>query len=117
MRTIVAGSRNTQMAVHKVFKAIEHCGFPVTEIVSGSGGNVDHAGEYVAGVKHLPCHRFPAYWTKYGKSAGPRRNREMAEFADALIVIWDGKSKGTKNMIAEAQKRGLRIHVEGDNGN
>jgi len=116
MRTIIAGGRDTQMAVHKVFKAIEHCGFPVTEIVSGGGGNVDFAGEYVADVKNLPLHRFPAYWTKYGKSAGPRRNREMANFADALIAIWDGKSRGTKSMIAEAQKRGLRIHVEGDNG-
>ena len=115
MRTIIAGSRNTQMAVHKVFKAIEHCGFPVTEIVSGCGGNVDHAGEYVADVKHLTLHRFPADWVKYGRKGGPMRNRQMAEYADALIAIWDGKSKGTKNMIDEAKKRGLSVYVEGDN--
>ena len=117
MRTIIAGSRDTQMAHHKVFKAIEKCGWPVTSIVSGGGGNVDHAAEYVGSVKHLPVHRFPADWEKYGRSAGPRRNKEMAEYADALIAIWDGKSRGTKNMIDEAKKRGLSVYVEGDNGN
>jgi hypothetical protein len=105
------------MAVHKVFKAIEKCGWTVTEIVSGCGGNVDHAGEYVADVKNLPLHKFPANWTSLGRKAGPIRNREMAEYADALIAIWDGKSKGTKSMIDEAKKRGLNVYVEVDNGN
>jgi hypothetical protein len=36
----------------------------------------------------------------------------MAEYADALIAIWDGESRGTKNMIEEATKRGLRVYVK-----
>lgn len=43
--------------------------------------------------------RFPAKWNKHGKSAGPIRNNEMAIECDEAIVFWDGKSKGTKNMI------------------
>jgi hypothetical protein len=35
----------------------------------------------------------------------------MAENADALVAIWDGKSRGTANMIQEAEKRGLRVFV------
>lgn len=36
----------------------------------------------------------------------------MAEYADALIAFWDGKSKGTKNMIEEAEKRNLKVIVK-----
>jgi len=102
-----------QMAVHKVFKAIKDCGWPVTEIVSGGGGNVDHAAEYVASVLKLPFTCYPADW-KQGRKAGPLRNRQMAENADALIAIWDGKSCGTFNMIKEASKRQLSVFVTGE---
>ena len=54
---------------------------------------------------------FPANWARHGRSAGPIRNQEMAEYADALIALWDGKSKGTENMISEAQKRGLKVYI------
>jgi hypothetical protein len=33
----------------------------------------------------------------------------MAQYADALIAFWDGKSKGTANMINEAKKQGLTV--------
>ena len=36
----------------------------------------------------------------------------MGDFADALIAIWDGKSRGTKNMIDYATKKGLKVYVE-----
>jgi hypothetical protein len=35
----------------------------------------------------------------------------MASMADALIAVWDGKSRGTKNMIETAEKMGLRVYV------
>ena len=40
-----------------------------------------------------------------------RINRAMAENADACIVLWDGKSKGTKNMIGLARKNNLALHI------
>ena len=49
--------------------------------------------------REIPIKEFPADWDKFGKSAGYVRNREMAEYCDAAIIIWDGKSKGTKHMI------------------
>jgi hypothetical protein len=61
----------------------------------------------------VPLKIFPAQWSIYGKGAGYIRNREMAQYADALIAFWDGKSKGTKNMIDEAKKQGLIIKVGG----
>jgi hypothetical protein len=35
----------------------------------------------------------------------------MAQYADALIAIWDGKSAGTANMIEQAKNRRLQIHI------
>ena len=35
----------------------------------------------------------------------------MAEYADALIAVWDGESRGTKNMIDEATSRNLKLFV------
>ena len=59
--------------------------------------------------------RFPANWNLYGKKAGPIRNKEMAKYASEaygiLMAFWDGKSRGTKNMIDTAKKHGLEIHI------
>ena len=56
--------------------------------------------------------RFPADWGKYGKKAGIIRNRAMAEYADALLAYWDGKSSGTRNMIEIARELGLKVGVK-----
>ena len=53
----------------------------------------------------------PADWEKYGRSAGPKRNAQMAEIANALIAFWDGQSRGTKNMIETAKQKGLIVKV------
>ena len=43
--------------------------------------------------------------------AGYLRNKQMAEYADALIAFWDGESKGTKHMIDLAKKNGLKVRI------
>lgn len=53
---------------------------------------------------------FPADWETYGKSAGPIRNRQMAQYADALLLIWDGESRGSANMREEMQKLGKPVY-------
>ena len=55
---------------------------------------------------------FPADWDKYGKAAGFIRNEQMAQNADALVVFWDGKSRGTKNMIELAAKYKLKVRIK-----
>ena len=47
---------------------------------------------------------FKAQCNKYGKSAGPIRNELMVQNCDFVIAFWDGKSKGTRNLIQLAQK-------------
>ena len=55
---------------------------------------------------------FPADWEKHGKAAGAIRNEEMAKAdANALALFWDGKSKGSLNMLNIAKKYNLDIKI------
>lgn len=81
------------------------------EIVSGCARGADRLGERYAQVWDMPIKRFPAEWDRYGKSAGYRRNEQMADYADAAVVFWDGKSKGSAHMIDVARKKGLPVRV------
>ena len=81
------------------------------EIVSGAARGADQLGERYAAERGLSLKRFPADWDRYGKSAGYRRNVQMAEYADAAIVFWDGVSSGSKHMIDFAKRKGLQVRV------
>lgn len=81
------------------------------EIVSGGAPGADTLAVRYATESDIPFKVFPADWNKYGKSAGPRRNRQMAEYADAAIVFWDGKSRGTQNMIQQMRELGKPVEV------
>ncbi len=81
------------------------------EIVSGAYKGADLLGERYAAENNYSIKQFPANWRRYGKSAGLKRNTEMAAYADTLIAFWDGKSKGTKHMIELAKQKGLKIKI------
>ena len=114
MKVIIAGSRSIKK-YEDVAKAIDHIlsehDLKVSEVVSGTAYGVDKLGEKYAEEHNIAIKQFPANWRKYGKSAGYKRNCEMAVYADACIVIWDGESKGSKHMIDIAKKEGLRLFV------
>ena len=111
MRVIIAGSRSIEN-YSILLDAIDESGFQVTTVISGRAKGVDRMGETYAYLRGLTIDVFPADWDKHGKAAGYIRNSEMAEHADALIAIWDGKSKGTKNMIEIAKRKGLKVFVK-----
>ncbi len=81
------------------------------EIVSGAYKGADLLGERYAAERNHQIKQFPADWRRYGKSAGLKRNAEMANYADMLIAFWDGESKGTKHMIELATQAGLKVEV------
>lgn len=80
-------------------------------IVSGCAEGADKLGERYASEHNLTVERYPAEWEKYGKAAGPLRNERMAEVADAVIVFWDGESKGTKSMIDCAKQSNIPCKI------
>jgi len=113
MKLIIAGGRNFTN-YQKLKQTCDHLLQNQTniEIVSGAYyKGADKLGEQYAKERGYKITQFPANWNKYGKAAGPKRNQQMANYADALIAFWDGKSKGTKNMIDLAKQGGLKVNV------
>lgn len=110
MKCIIAGSRTAQY--HHVVRAILDSPFDgeITEIVCGCAAGADTHGATWGAKFHIPIKFFPAQWSLYGKSAGPIRNREMSEYADALILCWTGRSPGSANMLKTAKIHKLLIH-------
>ena len=111
-KLIIAGSRSIKdyRIVEKAVKQL-----PIEdeyEIVSGHANGVDKLGERYAREYNINLIIFPADWDKYGKSAGYKRNEEMAQYADGLLAIWDGESKGTRHMLNLAKQYGLRIWIK-----
>ena len=80
-------------------------------IVSGAARGADSLGEKYAQEHSYTIEKYPADWNTHGKAAGPIRNAQMANSADALIAFWDGKSHGTKSMINIARSKGLCVRV------
>ncbi len=81
------------------------------EIVCGGARGADSLGDQWAITNWVPVQEFPGGWATHGKSAGHRRNVEVASYADVLVAFWDGESKGTRHMIDTALKSGLEVHV------
>lgn len=123
VRIIIAGTRDFddyELLKFKVDRIVEkefkNC---YISIVSGTCKGADQLGESYARTKGYHLYKFPAEWDKYGRKAGPLRNEKMAKFASGelidnecvgvLIAFWDGKSRGTKNMIENAHKYNLKV--------
>ena len=111
LRTIVAGSRGITGYVY-VRECLDH-GVPwkIDCVLSGTARGVDQLGERWAAERNIAVERYPADWNLHGKSAGYKRNEEMARNAAALVAFWDGISRGTKHMIDIAHRHGLRVVI------
>jgi len=111
-KIIIAGSR--AFTDYELLKAvmdnyIKDKGIPT--IISGGARGADALGERWARRRGFRVKLMLAEWSIYGKSAGYKRNERMAVYADELVAFWDGKSKGTKNMIELAEEHGLNYLV------
>lgn len=73
-------------------------------IISGHAKGTDELGERYAKEKGYNTKIYPAEWKKYGRAAGPIRNKIMINKANALIAFWDGKSRGTSSSINLAKE-------------
>lgn len=123
MKVIIAGSRVLTLARY-VDTAVSQAfnkwisedqdnwkNYTRPEIVSGGAGGIDFLGELYAKKHTLSLKVFPADWNTHGKKAGFLRNVEMADYADRLIAIWDGKSKGTLHMINTMVQKNKPVFV------
>lgn len=97
------------------------------EIVTGLASGADSLAITYAKENNYTIKEFPAEWdnldikpviikkrkdgTLYNAYAGIHRNKEMAKYSDALILFWDGISKGSKSMLDLANKYNLNVKI------
>ena len=113
MKIIIAGSR-TFTDYKKLSEVCDQFLQDQTDIEIVSGAyykGADKLGEQYAKERGFKITQFPADWKRFGRAAGPKRNEQMANYADSLIAFWDGKSKGTKHMIDLAKGSNLKIYI------
>ena len=131
MKIIIAGSRTiNDYNLLKQVMLKSNAASKATEIFSGAAKGVDKLGERWAKENKIKLTLFPARWQDldapgaiidvhphpqidgyYNSRAGIQRNEEMGDKADALVALWDGKSRGTKHMIDYMKKLGKKVYV------
>lgn len=109
MRVLVTGGRNFADAdlLETTLNAV-HESEEISVLIHGAANGADTlAGEWAArhDIRVVAC---PAEWKRYGRGAGPVRNREMLALSPDLLVAFPG-GRGTADMISAAEKKGIPI--------
>ena len=99
MKLLVVGSRSI-----KDFDLSPYISEEVDTVISGGAGGVDSLAERYADMKRISKYIIRPHYNIYGRAAPLKRNEQMVDMADAVLIIWDGKSKGTEHTIKYAKK-------------
>jgi hypothetical protein len=115
MSLAVVGSRNLnnyELLSREIDKFLSEIkSFEIKQIVSGGAKGGDQLGEKYAKDHNLSILVLKPNWSKYGKNAGFKGNREIISQCDQIIAFWDGVSPGTKNTIDQARQANKLIKV------
>jgi hypothetical protein len=88
---------------------------PFAEIIHGGAPGADRTAGWLAEDFGFTVREFKANWDRDGKRAGILRNIKMLDTKpDLVLAFWDGKSRGTKHVIDEAERRGIPVEVSED---
>lgn len=113
MKILVCGDRNWT-DIEKIFDILSQ--YPKdTIIIEGEANGADKIASIIAKELGMTVESYPAEWGKYGKAAGPLRNRKMLEIGkpDKVLAFHNNisTSKGTKNMISIAKKANILVEL------
>ena len=110
MKLIIAGSR-TFTDYQLLCQALAPDRHRITQVITGGARGADQLG-YRWAWKHAVKHQlYRAAWARFGKSAGIRRNQQLAQAGDVLVAFWDGQSPGTRPIIGCMQQLGKPVVV------
>ena len=99
MKLLVVGSRSV-----KNFDLSPYISNNVEVIISGGANGVDFLAEKYADIHRISKYIIRPRYDIYGRGAPIKRNEEMVDISDAILVIWDGQSKGTQHTIEYSKK-------------
>ena len=106
MKLVIAGSRTLKINTVDMSHILTLFGLnrELKEIISGGAQGVDTIAEEMAKSRGYNITVMHADWEFYGLRAGPIRNAKMAVAGDALLLIWNGSSSGSRNMKEQMLK-------------
>jgi hypothetical protein len=109
MKVAIVGTRSF-MNRDLMFGKLDSIG-KIDRIYTGDAKGADTLAVEYAKANNIPYEVFYADWEKYGRAAGPIRNKDIVANADLVIAFWDGKSPGTKSSIDIAKRTGKDVIV------
>lgn len=115
MNIVIFGSRSLFPDTPTIFSAIKALGYlegDIDSVISGMAIGVDTAALRFAEDFDKQIIKYPADWDKHGKTAGFIRNQQMCDIADVAVCFWDGKSKGTQDMIKRVIAKGIPLSIQ-----
>jgi len=119
-KILICGSRDWEdryAILRRIRELLEEHGNDIT-IISGAARGADRIAASwckTLGVNLIEVH---ADWKRYGKAAGPIRNKLMLDMNPDLVIAFHedlDNSKGTKNTVDEADKRGIKVEKINNN--
>ncbi len=113
MRVLVCGGRfySDKERVYRVLTKL-HNKFGITGIIQGGATGADALAKQWAIENNIAdIDTYDAQWKKYGNSAGPRRNRKMANESNPSIVVAFPGDRGTRDMISVAREHNIKTII------
>lgn len=106
MKLLIAGSRSI-----REWDISDYVPPETDLIISGGAKGVDALAELYADAQGIPKRIIRPQYKLYGKAAPLKRNEEMVELADHVLILWDGQSRGTRYTMEYAAKKGKSVRV------
>lgn len=121
MRVLVCGSRDyDNAAAMNTILLFTNATRGISVIIQGEARGADLMAKAWAIKNNIQHMDFPANWKKYGRGAGPIRNKQMLDEGKPDLVIafpTNGDlaaTKGTKNMVKQAEEYGIETVICGE---
>lgn len=114
MKVLVCGSRYFDQR-GRLFDILDRFRklHPTMEVIEGEAPGADTYARQWAEERGIVVHKFPADWAKYGKAAGPIRNKQMLEAGAEMVIAFpmSEMGRGTGNMVRQAQAAKIPVQI------
>lgn len=97
MKVAIVGSRSVDARSYSYLCSYVPTG--ASEIISGGAAGADGLAERYAKENYLKMTVIRPEYTVYDRQAPLIRNAEIVNNADYILILWDGESRGSLNVI------------------